>query len=87
MQDSGALGNNRHVCGECLHYISASDRCDRTNGICYHGATACKRFESSKSLCGNCKHFLGGGDWNLCCEIKYDLVYEDSEVCDRYERI
>jgi hypothetical protein len=35
--------------------------------------------------CGDCKHFLGCGDWNLCCDLKYDLCYQDTEVCDKFE--
>ena len=26
-------------------------------------------------VCGTCKHFIGGGDWNLCCTVMYDLCY------------
>ena len=35
--------------------------------------------------CGSCKHYLGGGDWNLCCDLKYDLCYEYTEACEQYE--
>lgn len=35
--------------------------------------------------CGQCNHFIGGGDWNLCCDLKYDLCYEDTEACDAFE--
>lgn len=51
-------------------------------------------------ICGNCAHYLGGGDWNLCCEIKHPtalekamgavylfghLCYEDTLACDMFE--
>ena len=36
------------------------------------------------NTCRDCKNFIGCGDWNLCCRIKPDLVYEDSEVCDKF---
>ena len=51
-------------------------------------------------VCGNCIHFLGGGDWNLCCDVKYPttmeksfgltfhvghLCYEDTLACDMFE--
>lgn len=26
--------------------------------------------------CVTCENFIGGGDWGLCCKIKYDLCYE-----------
>lgn len=47
--------------------------------------------------CGQCKHFTGAGDWNLCCTQKHPtqeekakgkyspwghLCYEDTEACD-----
>lgn len=35
--------------------------------------------------CGNCKHYIGGGDWNLCCDKMYDLCYEQTPACDMYE--
>ena len=31
--------------------------------------------------CYQCKHFLGGGDWNLCCDLKYDLCYKATNAC------
>lgn len=34
--------------------------------------------------CGSCKHYIGGGDWNLCCDLKYDLCYRFSEACENY---
>ncbi len=38
-----------------------------------------------KSCCGNCKRFIGGGDWGLCCQVDYGLHYEDSDACHDYE--
>ena len=35
--------------------------------------------------CSDCKRFIGGGDWNLCCEGKYDLCYRDTKACDEFE--
>ena len=43
-------------------------------------------FSSPIALCGNCKHYIGGGDWNLCCDLQYDLCYVDTKACDKYER-
>lgn len=36
-------------------------------------------------VCGNCKHFIGGGDWNLCCDQMYDLCYRYTAACEKYE--
>ena len=41
--------------------------------------------------CGTCKHFIGGGDWNLCCDLPHEdypcgfLCYEDTVACKDYE--
>lgn len=75
------------ICGECLHYVGPSDRCDKTQAIRYYGATICKYFERPYPSCGNCKHFLDGGEWNLCCDLKKDIVHENEEACNQYERI
>ena len=42
-------------------------------------------------FCGSCLHFIGAGDWNLCCalpppESPYGfLCYEDTPACEQYE--
>lgn len=35
--------------------------------------------------CVSCKHFIGGGDWNLCCDLMYELCYRNTPACDKYE--
>lgn len=37
------------------------------------------------SVCAECEHFLGLGDWNLCCDIKCDLVYSCTSACSSFE--
>lgn len=36
--------------------------------------------------CIECKHFIGAGDFNLCCDLKYNLCYEDTESCELFEQ-
>lgn len=51
-------------------------------------------------VCGNCVHYMGGGDWNLCCDVPHPtptekamdltylfghLCYEDTLACDKFE--
>lgn len=31
--------------------------------------------------CGDCSHFIGMGDWGLCCDLSYSLCYEDTNAC------
>lgn len=35
--------------------------------------------------CRDCKHFIGAGDWNLCCRIKEGLCYSDTLACGKFE--
>ena len=41
--------------------------------------------------CDTCKHFIGGGDWNLCCDLPHPdypcgfLCYENTVACKGYE--
>lgn len=35
-------------------------------------------------ICLNCKYFRGCGDWNLCCDLHYELYYE-YDTCDKWE--
>lgn len=37
--------------------------------------------------CYQCKHFLGGGDWNLCCNLKYELCYKPDNACSDFEEM
>lgn len=39
----------------------------------------------AQARCGNCKHYAGGGDFNLCCDKHGWLCYEHTEPCDLYE--
>ena len=36
--------------------------------------------------CASCKHYMGMGDWSLCCDLKHDLCYENTPACSRYEK-
>lgn len=43
--------------------------------------------------CGTCNHFIGGGDFGLCCDLPHPeypcgfLCYKDSEACEAYTPI
>lgn len=34
--------------------------------------------------CGQCSHFIGFGDFSLCCDLKYDLVYANTDACSQF---
>ena len=41
--------------------------------------------------CSQCRHFIGAGDWDLCCRLPHPeylfgfLCYEDTKACDMFE--
>jgi hypothetical protein len=43
--------------------------------------------------CKDCKYFIGGGDWDLCCKNPPEdkvgwcgfLCYEDTEACENFK--
>lgn len=35
--------------------------------------------------CIDCEHFMGGGDFNLCCSEQYDLCYPYTEACEKFK--
>lgn len=41
----------------------------------------------TKITCATCKHFLGCGDWGLCCDLKDGLCYENTPKCDEYQPV
>ena len=48
------------------------------------------RNERSTPVCGSCGHFIGGGDWNMCCDLSHEdhpcgfLCYRDTQACEHY---
>ena len=43
------------------------------------------KMNNEKDTCATCSHFIGGGDWNLCCDLKYDLCYSCTTKCSKYK--
>ena len=43
------------------------------------------------ATCKNCVHFIGAGDWDLCCAKSHEgypfgfLCYEDTPACEKFE--
>ena len=41
--------------------------------------------------CKDCDHFMGLGDWDLCCTERHEgypfgfLCYEDTEACKKFK--
>ena len=44
------------------------------------------------ATCRDCVHFIGSGDWNLCCTESHEgypfgfLCYEDTPICEKFEK-
>lgn len=42
--------------------------------------------ETAGNVCGDCKHFMGCGDFDLCCAIQARrLAYADISACNHFE--
>ena len=47
--------------------------------------------EGTRKYCFMCMHFIGGGDFDLCCDLRHEgypcgfLCYADTPACDKYE--
>ena len=39
-----------------------------------------------KEKCGTCSHFIGLGDFSLCCKIHQELYYEETPACKDYKK-
>ena len=43
------------------------------------------------ATCKDCIHFIGAGDWDLCCAKSHEgypfgfLCYEDTPACEKFE--
>lgn len=40
----------------------------------------------NEKTCGGCEYFIGGGDFGLCCSLKYGLTYEYCKACDKFKK-
>ena len=66
--------------------------CTLTNTILLKDLAAvgrCKFYNkdvANMRICGNCTHFLGGGDWGLSCAKSYsNIVNSVCDACDLFE--
>lgn len=47
--------------------------------------------KTRETTCGMCSHFMGGGDFNLCCDLEHKdypngfLCYETSPSCEMFD--
>ena len=69
----------RSTCQKATHFENY-----RLNG--------CSDFIDDNKTCEFCSHFIGGGDWNLCCTESHEgypfgfLCYEDTPACEKFDR-
>lgn len=65
------------ICSRCGRDIDAIGQ----DNVSYTRSPIC---EDCADRCGDCVHYVGGGDWGLCCKLDYGLHYEDSIACFRF---
>lgn len=98
----GCAGNISHLkTGECFVFEYLKD--NKGNSKCgYLRASTVKEYKKHEQYiiihtvnsvytltgtCENCKHYLGGGDFNMCCNLKYNLCYENTPACNNFDAI
>ena len=52
------------ICSRCGRDIDAIGQ----DNVSYTREPVC---EDCADRCGDCAHFIGGGDWNLCCRLDW----------------
>ena len=86
-------------CGHNLYAEETPDFGEKLGRICAMDCPNCgeegydnwilscrkREFPGNEKVCAKCIHFLGMGDWNLCCDRMYGLCYEDTKACDDFD--
>lgn len=49
----------------------------------YNGSS--NNIDNVNKICGKCKHFIGAGDFCLCCKIHPELYYPFDKPCEDYD--
>ena len=44
-----------------------------------------RKLPGEEQVCAKCAHFIGMGDWGLCCDKMYGLCYEETRACKDFE--
>lgn len=88
----------KEKCNGCKFNPPHVSTCFNTKGYCKYfpyqmspkGNNA-DCYKMKDKHCKTCKHFIGSGDWDLCCDLPHPdypcgfLCYEDDEACEQYE--
>lgn len=40
----------------------------------------------SEATCETCRHYMGLGDWDLCCALIHGLCSEETPACQFYDK-
>lgn len=76
-----------YSCNDC----AKQSTCQKATHFENYNLRGCSDFVDSNKTCKDCTHFLGGGDWNLCCTESHEgytfgfLCYEDTPACEKFE--
>ena len=76
------------ICEQCYHFTQEEGFCSLYKAWIRKDLKECKYLNkdlSNEIICMNCKHYIGGGDFNLCCDIRYGLCYFDTKGCEKFE--
>lgn len=76
------------LCCACDLLNAQCDACDENYSLfrCPLKGADNTLIDKVERTCGDCKYFLGCGDWDLCCSLqKRRLCYEDNKACEDFE--
>ena len=74
-------------CNDC----AKQSTCPKAANFENYRLDRCMDFVDKNKTCKDCDHFIGWGDWNLCCTEHHEgypfgfLCYEDTPACEKFE--
>ena len=74
-------------CNDC----AKQSACPKATHFENYSFDGCSIFLDKNKTCKDCSHFIGCGDWNLCCTESHEgypfgfLCYEDTPACGKFD--
>lgn len=77
----------KQQCSDC----AKQSTCQKVTHFENYNLDGCSDFLDIHKTCKDCAHFLGMGDWDLCCTEHHEgyplgfLCYEDTPACEKFD--
>lgn len=79
---------SQQYCNNC----AKRSTCKKATHFENYSLDGCSDIVDKNKTCKYCVHFIGGGDWSLCCTESHDgyhfgfLCYEDTPACEKFSQ-